>query len=93
MAIRCCSDHSKSNLIERFISLSLSTECNAAVFSFIVNPLAPIQDTTCKLLNETYSEKLMRVPSEMSQFGGTKDMVTKTSQIGGSKGGGGGGES
>lgn len=32
----------------------------------------------------------MRVPSEMSQFGGTKDMVTKTSQIGGSKGGGGG---
>ena len=29
----------------------------------------------------------MRVPSEMSQFGGTKDLVTKTSQIGGSKGG------
>lgn len=30
----------------------------------------------------------MRVPSEINQFGGTKDLVTKTSQIGGSKGGG-----
>lgn len=30
----------------------------------------------------------MRVPSDMNQFGGTKDLVTKTSQIGASKGGG-----
>lgn len=30
----------------------------------------------------------MRVPSEMNQFGGTKDLVAKTSQIGSSKGGG-----
>ncbi|XP_011299683.1 uncharacterized protein tyn [Fopius arisanus] len=31
------------------------TECQAAAFSFVVNPLAPIQDTLCQLQNETAS--------------------------------------
>lgn len=28
-------------------------ECQAAAFSFVVNPLAPMQDTLCQLQNET----------------------------------------
>ena len=28
-------------------------ECQAAAFSFVVNPLAPMQDTLCELQNET----------------------------------------
>lgn len=30
-------------------------ECQAAAFSFVVNPLAPQQDTLCQLQNETSS--------------------------------------
>lgn len=30
-------------------------ECQAAAFSFVVNPLAPMQDTLCQLQNETAS--------------------------------------
>lgn len=50
--------------------------------------MAPIQDTTCKLLNETETEKWFRVPAELNSIDGTKGLVTKTTQIGGSKGGG-----
>ncbi|KAI1289794.1 hypothetical protein HDE_08363 [Halotydeus destructor] len=32
-------------------------DCSAAVFSFVVNPLAPLQETTCRLQNETQSVK------------------------------------
>lgn len=32
-------------------------DCSAASFSFVVNPLAPIQETTCLLQNETQSKK------------------------------------
>lgn len=28
-------------------------ECQAAAFSFVPNPLAPLQDTVCQLQNET----------------------------------------
>lgn len=30
-------------------------DCTAASFSFVVNPLAPLQETTCRLQNETKS--------------------------------------
>lgn len=43
-------------------------------------------DTTCKLFNDTYAEKLIRVPSETNFIGGTKD-IGKTTQIGANKGG------
>lgn len=32
-------------------------DCTAASFSFVVNPLAPIQETTCLLQNETQAKK------------------------------------
>lgn len=32
-------------------------DCTAASFSFVVNPLAPLQETTCRLQNETQSLK------------------------------------
>lgn len=32
-------------------------DCTAAAFSFVVNPLTPIQETTCLLQNETISKK------------------------------------
>lgn len=32
-------------------------DCTAAAFSFVVNPLAPLQETTCRLQNETQSLK------------------------------------
>ncbi|KAI2803756.1 hypothetical protein BLOT_007892 [Blomia tropicalis] len=33
------------------------TDCSAAAFSFVVNPLTPIQETTCLLQNETQAKK------------------------------------
>jgi hypothetical protein len=33
-------------------------DCSAAAFSFVVNPLAPIQETTCLLQNDTQAKKL-----------------------------------
>lgn len=32
-------------------------DCHSAAFSFVVNPLTPIQETTCLLQNETLSTK------------------------------------
>jgi hypothetical protein len=32
-------------------------DCSAAAFSFVVNPLAPIQETTCLLQNDTQAKK------------------------------------
>lgn len=32
-------------------------DCTAAAFSFVVNPLTPIQETTCLLQNETLAKK------------------------------------
>jgi len=32
-------------------------DCSAASFSFVVNPLAPIQETTCLLQNDTQAKK------------------------------------
>ncbi|XP_074599209.1 trynity [Brevipalpus obovatus] len=33
-------------------------DCTAASFSFVVNPLAPVQETSCRLQNETLASKL-----------------------------------
>lgn len=38
-------------------------DCTAAAFSFVVNPLTPIQETTCLLQNETLSKKTNAVAS------------------------------
>lgn len=32
-------------------------DCSSASFSFVVNPLAPLQETTCRLQNETQTAK------------------------------------
>lgn len=36
-------------------------DCTAAAFSFVVNPLTPIQETTCLLQNETLAKKPVSV--------------------------------
>lgn len=33
-------------------------DCTSASFTFVVNPLAPVQETTCKLQNETLASKI-----------------------------------
>ncbi|XP_065201012.1 uncharacterized protein tyn isoform X2 [Planococcus citri] len=37
-------------------------ECQAAVFSFVLNPLTPIQDTSCELQNETTANNPAAIP-------------------------------
>lgn len=34
------------------------SDCTAASFSFVVNPLAPVQETSCRLQNETMAGKI-----------------------------------
>lgn len=41
-------------------------DCSAASFSFVVNPLAPMQETTCRLQNETSQHKSPSSPSSSS---------------------------
>jgi hypothetical protein len=43
-------------------------DCSAASFSFVVNPLAPMQETTCRLQNETAKASLpsSSIPSSSS---------------------------
>lgn len=42
-------------------------DCNAASFSFVVNPLAPLQETTCRLQNE--SQAVRPTPSSSGPTG------------------------
>ncbi|XP_013774463.1 uncharacterized protein LOC106459393 [Limulus polyphemus] len=39
-------------------------DCVAAVFKFVVNPMTPVQNTTCQLQNETKASQLVVVPQK-----------------------------
>ena len=46
-------------------------DCTAAAFSFVVNPLTPIQETTCLLQNETLAKKPNGVASQSGSYSST----------------------
>ena len=54
-------------------------DCTAAAFSFVVNPLTPIQETTCLLQNETLSKKSSSSSSSSTNTGVSSGSYSSTS--------------